>query len=80
MISVHHQNNSPPQRVLRLTEGLGAGRLIPPAGTRAATESRQFFEPQPRAQRVLARARTRRRVRLSPMSRAFHNTIRSWQC
>jgi len=49
MISVHHRNNSPPQRLLRLTEGLGAGRLIPPAGTGAATESRQFFEPQPRA-------------------------------
>jgi len=56
MISVHHRNNQSGAIVESLTDGYGAGRLVPPAGTGAAIESRRFFEPHPRA--VLTGARS----------------------
>ncbi len=43
MISVHHRNNQSGAIVESLTDGYGAGRVVPPAGTGAAIESRRFF-------------------------------------
>jgi glutathione S-transferase len=57
MVSVHHRNNQSGAIVESLADRYGgAGRLIPPAGTGAATESRQFLEPQPRCCSAYQRA------------------------